>query len=116
MKYTGNCHCKNVTYEVELDLSGGVLNCNCSFCEAKGLLLAFAPKEKLSISSGGEVLVTYKFNKHVLEHMFCKDCGVQPFSFGINPSGVSTAAVNVRTLNGVDIESLKKNFYDGKSL
>jgi len=116
MKYTGNCHCKKVAYEVELDLSGGVLNCNCSYCSAQGLLLAFAPKEKLNIISGADNLTTYKFNKHVLDHMFCKDCGNQPFSFGNNPSGVSTVAVNVRTINGIDQESLKKNFYDGKKI
>ena len=115
MKYTGNCHCKKVTFEVEMEMKG-VISCNCSYCAIKGLVLGFAPKTNFTLLSGEDNLVTYKFNKHVLDHMFCKDCGVQGFSFGVGPDGVMTAAINVRALQGVELDALEVTPFDGKSI
>jgi hypothetical protein len=66
--------------------------------------------------SGEENLTKYKFNKHLIDHMFCKDCGVQAFSFGNGPDGSAVVAVNVRALHGVDLESLQVNPFDGKNI
>lgn len=115
MKYTGSCHCKKVTFEVDMEMKG-IISCNCSYCSIKGLLLGFAPRNDFKLLSGEENLTIYKFNKHVLDHPFCKDCGVQGFAFGDGPDGTSTAAINVRTLNGVDLDTLTITPFDGKSL
>ncbi len=113
--YQGACHCRNVRYEVELDLAAPVIECNCSHCQMKGFLLQFTTPEKLAILQGEEELKTYRFNKHVIEHKFCTDCGVEPFGMGKNKDGSDAVAINLRTIDGIDIGSLNRMPYDGRS-
>lgn len=82
----------------------------------KGLLLQFTMPERLTILQGEEELKTYRFNKNVIEHIFCSDCGVQPFGKGTNPDGTPAVAINVRTIDGIDIGTLNRMPYDGKSM
>lgn len=114
MKYTGACHCKKVSYEVELEI-GKVISCNCSHCQIKGLLLSFAPARAFTLMSGADDLTSYRFNKKVIDHLFCKYCGVESFSRGKDKDGNDTVAINVRCLEGVDIEKLDVMLFDGKS-
>lgn len=114
MKYIGACHCKKVYYEVELDVKD-VISCNCSHCHIKGLLLSFASADKFKLISGEKDLTSYKFNKKIIDHLFCKHCGVESFSRGKNKEGKDTVAINMRCLDGVDIEKLKLVNFDGKS-
>jgi len=114
-KYTGACHCRNIRYEVELDLTQPVLECNCSHCQIKGFLLQFTTPEKFSIIQGEEELKTYRFNKHVIEHLFCSDCGVEAFGRGSNPDGSPAVAINVRTIDDIDLSKLERMPYDGRS-
>ncbi|MDP3402400.1 MAG: GFA family protein [bacterium] len=113
--YEGACHCRNIRYQVELDLTQPVTECNCSHCQMKGFLLQFTTPDKLTILQGEEELNTYRFNKHVIEHMFCSDCGVEPFGRGANPDGTPAVAINVRTIDGIDIGTLTRMPYDGKA-
>lgn len=114
MIYTGSCHCKKVTFTVDMELDK-LIACNCSYCAIKGLVLGFAPRENLAILTGDDNLTTYKFNKHVINHTFCKDCGVQAFSFGKGPDGKESVAVNVRALHDIDLDTLTITPYDGRS-
>ena len=62
-------------------------------------------------------MTTYLFNKHFIEHRFCPTCGTQPFAFATDPrTGVPTAAINVRCLEDIDLASLQRMPYDGRSL
>lgn len=112
MKYTGSCHCGAVRYEVETSLEK-VLQCNCSHCEKKGLLLDFVDKDKFKLLSGSENQSEYLFNKKAIRHLFCSTCGVQSFAEGVTFPKV---AINVRCLDDVDISSLKLVPYNGKDL
>ena len=114
MIYKGSCHCGRISYEVDGDL-GQVIECNCSHCIRKGYLLWFLPREKLRLMTPESSLATYTFNKHVINHHFCSYCGCAPFGFGVGPSGAPTAAVNVRCLEGVELSSLKRVPFDGRS-
>ena len=114
MHYSGSCHCKKVSYNVELEI-GNVISCNCSHCQAKGLLLAFVPAKSFTLVRGEEDLMSYKFNKKIIDHLFCKHCGVQSFSRGKDKEGKDTVAINVRCLEGVDIDGLSLMKVDGKS-
>ncbi|KND51693.1 MAG: Gfa-like protein [Parcubacteria bacterium C7867-001] len=114
-KHTGGCHCTKVRYEVELDLTRPVLDCNCSHCAIKGLLLAFVPESQFTLLSGADDLETYKFSKGHISHMACKSCGVQPFGKGMGKDG-PMVAINVRTLDDVDLKSLTYNEFNGKDL
>ncbi len=115
MKYTGGCHCEKVRFEVEMDLKE-VISCNCSICSKKGSLLAFVPAENFKLLSGEGDLKDYQFNKRVIHHYFCSNCGVSSFSKGIGPDGKEMRAINVRCLDNVDIEKLQVKKFDGKSL
>ncbi len=112
----GGCHCGAVRYKVDIDLAQPALSCNCSMCGRAGTLLAFVPTSKFTLEQGESSLSLYKFNKHVIDHLFCKVCGIKPFARGKGPQG-EMIAVNVRTIDDVDpfaMTAAAKQF-DGKS-
>ena len=76
MKYTGSCHCGNVSYEVEGSLEGA-LSCDCSICQRKGSL--------------------------------------HPYAEATAPDGKPVAAINIRCLEGIDLESVPVTHVDGRS-
>lgn len=112
---TGSCHCGRVSYEADADLSQ-VLSCNCSICRKRGLLLAFVPADKFRLTSGGDALTDYLFNKKVIHHLFCPTCGVEAFGRGTAPDGTPKVAVNVRCLDGVNLDALNIRKFDGAKL
>jgi len=115
-KYSGGCQCGKVRYEVLMDL-GAVIACNCSRCGRLGSLLAFAPATQFKLVSGQADLTKFEFNKHMIQHQFCSTCGIQSFAIGTNPKNeAKMAAINVRCLDGVDIDALTVKKVDGRSL
>ena len=112
--HEGGCHCGKVRFRAVADLST-VMECNCSHCSAKGLLLAFTPRENFELLSGEDDTSEYRFNKHVIAHRFCNTCGVQPFAIGTGPNGQEMAAINARCVDGIDLESLNRKPVDGRS-
>lgn len=113
--YQGGCHCKEVRYSVAIDLAPPVIECNCSHCQAKGLLLSFVPLSAFTLTQGEGMLTEYRFNTERIQHLFCSRCGVQPFGRGQNKEGNPTVAVNVRTLDGVELSALTRMSVDGRS-
>jgi hypothetical protein len=114
--YKGGCHCGRISFEVEGDIQG-VMECNCSICTKRGYLLWFVPRAELQLSTPESNLSTYTFNTHTIKHRFCSVCGCAPFGEGANPKTKEmTAAVNVRCLEDVDLQQLKKTPFDGRSL
>ncbi len=112
--YSGSCHCGKVRYQVTMDL-GKVISCNCSMCKRKGSLLAFAPAAQFTLQSGEDALTSYKFNKKVIDHLFCSTCGVTSFARGVGQDGKPVVAINARCLDGVDPASLDVMHFDGAS-
>jgi hypothetical protein len=88
-KYAGSCHCGDVAFEAEGEIPE-LLECNCSICS--------------------------RFNRHLISHKFCKRCGIQPFSFATDQKGNKMAAVNARTLEGIDLSGLPKREFNGRAL
>ena len=114
MSYQGGCHCGKVRFQVDVDLSSPV-TCNCSYCSRRGSILAFAPAENLSLEQGADDLTEYRFNTKTIAHLFCASCGMESFARGAMPDGTKMVAVNVRCLEGVDIDSIKPQQVDGRS-
>ena len=112
--HTGSCHCGKVKFEVEGEFSEA-MECNCSHCSRKGYLLWFVPREQLHLQTPQDELSTYRFNRHVIDHQFCPNCGCAPFGLGTAPDGKATAAINIRCLEGVDLTSVKRVPVDGRS-
>ena len=115
MIHKGSCHCGQVAFEVEGTIDS-VLACNCSICRRKGSLLWFVPRDKLRVASGDDSTKAYTFNKHVIKHRFCPACGIHPYGEGSDPKGNAMAAINVRCLPEVDLDSLKVQHYNGRDL
>lgn len=113
--FTGGCHCGRIRYEVETDLAT-VMECNCSHCSKRGLLLTFVPSDKFRAVTGDDGLMDYQFNKKVIHHLRCTDCGIESFARGTAPDGKEMVAVNVRCLDGVDLKALAPMPIDGRNM
>lgn len=100
---------------METDLSR-VISCNCSHCYAKGLVLTFVPATQFKLLSGEDRLTSYKFNKERIDHLFCQTCGVESFARGTNKEGAPTVAINIRCLDGVELQDLSITEFNGKDL
>ena len=111
--YTGGCQCRKVRYEVSMDI-GEVISCNCSRCGRLGSLLAFAPTQNFKLLSGEGATTDFQFNKHVIHHLFCSACGIESYARGKRPDGAEMVAINVRCLDGVDLDSLKVKKFNGR--
>ncbi|HEX3215528.1 MAG TPA: GFA family protein [Aestuariivirgaceae bacterium] len=113
--YDGGCHCGKVRYRVVTDPAEAIA-CNCSRCAKHGLWLTFATPEKFTLLSGEDDLVDYLFNRRVIHHFFCRDCGVESFARAKTKDGREMFAVNIRCLDGIDTSALSPKPFDGKSL
>jgi hypothetical protein len=113
MMYQGSCHCGKVAYEVEGDIQGA-LACNCSMCQRKGSLLWFVPRAQFRLRTPEDAAATYTFNKHVIKHRFCPTCGIHPYAEGVDPKGNPMAAINLRCIEGIDLDAISVQHFDGR--
>ena len=111
MKYAGSCHCGKVAFEVEGNIDGA-LSCNCSICQRKGSLLWFVPRADFQLKTSEEDLASYTFNRHVIKHRFCPVCGIHTHGEGTDPKGNAMAAVNIRCIEGIDLDAVPVQHYD----
>jgi hypothetical protein len=107
----GSCHCGRVRFRVTADLDG-VTECNCSICAKKGFLHLIVPPDQFELLSGQNDLATYRFNTGTARHTFCKVCGVHPFY--VPRSDPDKIDVNVRCLEGVDVDAIRPRRFDGR--
>ena len=112
--YKGSCHCGQIAFEVDGELTGAMA-CNCSMCQRKGTLMWFVPRTQLRLLTPQEGMATYTFNKHHILHRFCPTCGIHPFGEATDPKGNPMAAVNIRCLEDIDLAAIAVTHYDGKS-
>jgi hypothetical protein len=110
---SGSCHCGAARFSVEGEIDRAI-ECNCSHCSRKGFLLWFVQPKALTISAGAEQLTTYTFNRHVIQHQFCSVCGCQPFGVGRKRDGAEMAMINIRCLEGVDLEAVTRTPVNGR--
>lgn len=100
--YAGGCHCGAVRYEVTTDLTQ-LFDCNCSRCRRLAAVMTAAPASAFRLLSGEEALVRYQFSQHVIDHLFCRHCGIQSFARGRGADGRETVVVNVGCLDDVPL-------------
>jgi hypothetical protein len=111
--HKGSCHYGAVACEVDTDLEE-LIECNCSHCHRKGLVLAFVAPDAFRETRAG-LQTEYRFNSHKIGHCFCETCGVQTFASGEGPGGTPMVAVNIRTLNDIEPFSWTAERVDGRS-
>jgi hypothetical protein len=110
--YEGGCHCGRVRFRVTASLER-VSECNCSICMKKGLLHLIVPQERFELLSGAGDLTTYRFNTGVAQHHFCRHCGIH--SYYVPRSDPEKIDVNVRCLDGVDLDEIHPQRFDGRN-
>ncbi|HWA51074.1 MAG TPA: GFA family protein [Dongiaceae bacterium] len=115
MLYKGSCHCGDVSFEVEGNLTA-VVNCNCSICARKGALLWAVPRDKLRVQAEDRDIGRYTFNTHTIEHRFCRACGIAPYAEDSAAKTERSAYINVRCLDGIDLKGLPVIEFDGRSM
>ena len=94
---------------------GKVISCNCSMCGEEGHAAhASCRPTHFTLMSGEGDLTSYQFNKNVIDHLFCKTCGVTSFARG-KKGDQPMVAINARCLDGVDVEKLDVQHFDGAS-
>jgi len=100
--YQGSCHCGAVRFEADVDLAAGTFKCNCSVCFKSRAWLAAAPTDALRLLAGEQALRDYQFGRRRVHHFFCTQCGVRPFSRGVDGKGNEQYAIRVNCLDGVE--------------
>ena len=108
---TGGCHCGAVRFEVRGE-PAGVEICNCSICTMKAYVHWYVPHDAFTLVAGEEALSTYRFGTRAARHHFCSVCGVAPFY--VARSDPDKIDVNLRCVEGIDLESLDVARFDGR--
>ncbi|KAL5365061.1 Mss4-like protein, partial [Aspergillus floccosus] len=117
--YTGSCHCGQVKYSFTLPgpiEEQEVHECNCSICQIHGYLLIYPLLCDTKIEHDEDAVKEYKFASKKISHYFCTNCGTSIYGTSCLPGYSDKVAVNVRTVKGIEIESLNIKKVDGRSL
>jgi hypothetical protein len=112
--YQGSCHCGRVRFEVDAELDH-VRVCDCSICRRRGALLHRVEPEHFRLREPAlEELSLYTFHTHTARDYFCPTCGILPFRRPRTAPGVWS--VNVRCLEGVDLDAIPIKRLQGSQL
>lgn len=79
MQITGGCHCGKVRFNAIVPAKVELIDCNCSICSATGFLHLIVPHADVTIISGEDILISYRFGTGLANHLFCPVCGIKSF-------------------------------------
>lgn len=104
--YHGGCHCGNVRYEADIDLSKGSFKCNCSICTKLRNWIVPVKDGDFRLLAGEDQLSDYQFGGKRIHHQFCRTCGVHSFGWSEAEGGGRSYAVQINCLDDVTVEEL----------
>jgi hypothetical protein len=110
-RYRGGCHCGRVRFEVEAPDPIEAQSCNCSMCAPLAYLHLIVPRQRFRLLQGEEALVGYAFGTRTARHLFCGTCGIK--SFYVPRSHPEGYSVNVRCLEGIELDRVRITPFDG---
>ena len=117
--YHGSCHCGAVRFECDLDLAKGTSKCNCSACAKYRFWKAIVMTGSFRLKQGAEALSDYQFGRHIIHHLFCKQCGTKPFGrANVAELGGEFYAVNLACLDDATPDELAAapvHYEDGRN-
>lgn len=125
--YTGSCHCKAITYKVNLAIgpNPSATRCNCTIC----LKSAFTPYHIPSDSDFTLVtpasfadLSSYQFNSTDVNRYFCNKCGIHVLwkgNYVLEGRQIEFFTINLVTLDqpegeGLDLSTFRIGYWDGR--
>jgi hypothetical protein len=110
-KYTGACHCGAIRFEVT-GIIDEVAVCNCSICAKTGYLHWEVDPAAFRLLTPDAEIRSYQFGTLTSKNTFCPQCGISAFRRSrSNPEDVD---INVRCLDGVDVDALTIDRFDGR--
>ncbi len=117
----GQCHCGNVSFELDWQpepLEIPARACSCSFCAKHGNVWTSCPTGSLNVHIRNEnQLSKYSFETKTAEFYICKTCGITPIVTS-NIDDRLYAVVNVNTFEGNSTSLIKPatlSTFDGES-
>jgi hypothetical protein len=113
--YRGSCHCGAVTFSFRTTEITGGRRCNCSICIRRGAVMSveyFPPGAFLELK-GLDSLARYQFGDRMVNHYFCKRCGIYPFHEAVGKPGFYR--INLGCVEGLDPLALEIGLIDGKN-
>ncbi|KAJ6570070.1 glutathione-dependent formaldehyde-activating enzyme [Mycena vulgaris] len=113
--YTGSCHCGAVAYTLRNpEPIARVVDCNCSIC-SRDATLWIHPAISGVVFEGLDSLTEYTFGQQTTYHGFCKACGVAIRERFVAAHRADRMALNVRTMNGVDLAAMEVKKNNGRA-
>jgi hypothetical protein len=114
--YEGRCHCGAVRFRFRSEEITRAVRCNCSLCIRRGAVMspAWVPPADIELLEGTDALELYMFGDRLVNHRFCRTCGIFPFSDLVERPGVMR--FNLGCVDGLDPLSLEIQLLDGRAL
>src|SRR5215831_15658855 len=114
--YEGRCHCGAVRFRFRSEEITKGIRCNCSICVRRGAVMSaeWVRAEDIEHVEGKDALTLYRFGDLMMNHYFCRTCGVFPFSEVIERPG--RLRINLGCVEGIDPYGLEIGLVDGRSL
>lgn len=112
--YKARCHCGRVQFSFKSEEIKTGKRCNCSICVRKGAVMSsqYIPAMDFRPHSNLDDLIDYRWNDQVVNHLFCKTCGIYPYH-GDSEYGYR---VNLGCVEGIDPFALEIGIIDGRSM
>ena len=114
MTYQGSCHCGSVRFRITCEPITKGLRCNCSICRRRGAVMSdvyFTP-DQMSVENT-DALGVYIFGDRMMNHWFCKTCGIFPFADAVEKP--RHYRVNLGCVEGIDPLAVEIRLVDGAS-
>lgn len=112
--YRGRCHCGAVRFELTGEAITRGKRCNCSICLRRGAVMSvpyFGPADIQIV--GHDALTCYRWGDHLVNHWFCRTCGIYTFHEPIEQPG--HYRVNLGCVDEIDSLSLPIELVDGRA-
>jgi hypothetical protein len=113
--YEGQCHCGAVRFRFQSEEITRGIRCNCSFCTRRAgvMALAYVAPQDIAFLEGRDALEVYRFGDRMVNHHFCRTCGVYLFhDTTVRPGFLR---FNLGCIDGLDPLTLEIQLIDGRA-
>ena len=122
--YNARCHCGAVRFTLTSEEITSGRRCNCSICIRKGTVMSSSYVRAANVEVvGAEHLARYRFGDEDVNHLFCRTCGVSPFSTVASvpadypgPARPGDYQINLGCVDDLDVLALPIEVLDVRAL